>query len=371
MTYLEAGTITWIEEVLARYYAVGTLQRVRRMAGGFINTSYEILTETGSGKPAKYLLRCYQPTQRERDIRFEHALLNALTDRDFDLHPGPVFTTGRQTYIRVADSKAGTPGRVFLSLFTYIAGENRYRWDRPRCADADLRAAASVLARYHNTIHQWDGAKLCGKVPVIDTIPEMQEKWEAYTKLAGSALFDAYFLNHADYMFRHLQWVWNIAQQNGYAEMPQVVVHGDYHPGNLKFHGSRVIGLLDFDWSQQDLRAFDVGLALGYFCTSWKQQEDGRLRTGRIRQFLDAYQQEAAGAAGLGPLNALELAHLPAMILLGNLFVFNWILDARFIDRRDGAEYLRYLQHNTNAAKSLDRQWRELKLLPGSLMTVN
>jgi homoserine kinase type II len=52
----------------------------------------------------------------------------------------------------------------------------------------------------------------------------------------------------------------NIPSQEKYSAMPRLAVHGDYHPGNLKFQGGKVIAVLDFGWSKIEARCFDVGL---------------------------------------------------------------------------------------------------------------
>ena len=51
----------------------------------------------------------------------------------------------------------------------------------------------------------------------------------------------------------------------GYEQLPQQVIHGDYHPANLKCVGSEVTGLFDFDMASRQPRMLDVadGLLFG------------------------------------------------------------------------------------------------------------
>lgn len=48
-------------------------------------------------------------------------------------------------------------------------------------------------------------------------------------------------------------------------ELPQMVVHGDLHPGNVLFHGGRVQAILDFDGAHLDWRACEIANAALHF----------------------------------------------------------------------------------------------------------
>lgn len=51
-----------------------------------------------------------------------------------------------------------------------------------------------------------------------------------------------------------------------YWALPQCIIHGDYHPANLKFEGDEVAGIFDFDWVGRAPRMVDVADGLVYFC---------------------------------------------------------------------------------------------------------
>lgn len=51
-----------------------------------------------------------------------------------------------------------------------------------------------------------------------------------------------------------------------YRALPQCIVHGDYHPANLKFEGDEVVGIFDFDWVGRAPRMVDVADGFIYFC---------------------------------------------------------------------------------------------------------
>ena len=50
-----------------------------------------------------------------------------------------------------------------------------------------------------------------------------------------------------------------------YGKLPQAIIHGDLHPGNVKFAGRRLVGVFDFDWANRQERVRDVCDALAFF----------------------------------------------------------------------------------------------------------
>ena len=49
--------------------------------------------------------------------------------------------------------------------------------------------------------------------------------------------------------------------------LPQTIIHGDLHTGNVKFGGNRLAGLFDFDWTNRQARVRDVGDLLIFFAS--------------------------------------------------------------------------------------------------------
>lgn len=44
-----------------------------------------------------------------------------------------------------------------------------------------------------------------------------------------------------------------------YWSLPQTIVHGDWHPANLRFREHRIVGIFDFDWVGRQPRMIDRG----------------------------------------------------------------------------------------------------------------
>lgn len=138
--------------------------------------------------------------------------------------------------------------------------------------------------------------------------------------------------------------------------MPHVVIHGDYHPGNLKFQDGKVVGVFDFDWAKIDARCFDVCLAVNYCCTSWEESKDGELLFDRVEIFLNAYQQAAKELNRLGALNDLELQCFPEMLMMSNVSTIDWTVKTFYKTTPDPDEYQTYLRHNVRLMQYLERE---------------
>ncbi len=86
-----------------------------------------------------------------------------------------------------------------------------------------------------------------------------------------------------------------------YAALPHCIIHGDYHPANVLFDGSRLAGIFDLDWVSRQPRVRDLSDGIYYFAGQRTGALDGAdiysLTRGiqydipRARLFLDAYRQ--------------------------------------------------------------------------------
>jgi homoserine kinase type II len=248
----------------------------------------------------------------------------------------------------------GKKQKYYIAVFSYLRGEDKYSWDTPLCTDKELADAARVLALYHNTVFGWQVKEKWKKPVFADYIPSIIEKWSCYSQEAEHSVFDLYFLDQFDDLLRFLKGLMKSPGQKKYNVMPHIAIHGDYHPGNLKFHNEKVIGVFDFDWAKIDTRCFDVSLAVNYFCSSWKETKDGGILLDRVEAFLDAYQEAAKAKDGLGALNGLELDYFPEMMMMSNLFVINWTVKSFYQTKPDPEEYQTYLRHNISLMEWLE-----------------
>ena len=183
-------------------------------------------------------------------------------------------------------------------------------------------------------------------------------QWEMYVKNIGDSQFDTYFSEQYEYIINVSKIFTKTSLKKMYNELPHLAIHGDYHPGNLKFEDEKIKGVFDFEWSSLDARFFDIALAVVYFCTDWGTY-DGSLLIKRADTFIRTYQKAAKNKNGIGPLSAKELQYLPEMLHLGNLCVLDWIVDDFYKKNPDPHEYLTYLRHSVRLIR-----WIEI-IMPG------
>lgn len=80
-----------------------------------------------------------------------------------------------------------------------------------------------------------------------------------------------------------------------FAKLPQVVLHGDFHPANLAFADSGSVGVFDFEYARLDMRVWDIAYATLFFCVDWGSAEPSIDRE-QERQFISAYDSVCGGA---------------------------------------------------------------------------
>jgi homoserine kinase type II len=331
--------------IVKAHYELGELLHSEELHGGYVNRSFAIRTKLNE-RQSKYLIRRYNPAIAENEIRFEHALVRYLKANGFDLAAGVVPSKTGDTYIKRERTIAGRTQIEFWAVFEFLEGEDRYTWVDTNVAPNDMISAAEVLADLHQAGQNFrtpQGAER-NQPKINDFLRTFRQIYAEYSRKAGKTRFDQCFRQHRDPILSAVDRVLIPAQD--IARMPQMPVHCDYHQGNLKYEGSRVIGVFDFDWSKIDLRLFDLALAIVYFCACWDGPAAGSLMLDKLKLFLRTYNQRCAQSAGPGPLVALEKAYLPAMLAAANLYVLHWTLvDFYSIENPDEDEYLVFLNH--------------------------
>lgn len=337
-----------IGEVL-KHYDLGTLVGSDRNERGYLNTSYAIEVFKG-GDQKIYFLRRYKSGIQADEIRFEHGLINHLLAQDFNLVASIFNTKDGETFLSLP--APDMPGQIaYYTIFEFLPGEDKYTWIDPHCSSKEVDHSAALLAEYHQAVNGYSPPGRRNDPKIIELVPILVNFLENCINLSKKSKFDVYLQGNLGLLLDNCAQMQEIFSQITLTEFPQLVVHGDFHPGNLKFDGEEIVALFDFDWSKIDLRCFDMGLGIWYFFTSWEKKLDGILRCGEAEQFLDGYQRTAARLPGLGPLNPQELELLPVMVNLSNLYVLNWLVVDFYANPVDVEEYLMYLEHNVNFAR--------------------
>ncbi len=333
-----------LRQVLANY-DLGELVDFEKNDRGFVNTAYVIFTLAGEQRK-RYFLRKYKRGIAEEELIFEHSLIEHLAGG------APVArihrTRSGKSYLRCTEGEDDA-SPVFYTIFDYLPGDDRFTWVDPILTEQELANSAAVLARLHMGGAGFTPLGNRVEPKILELLPVIAETWSASPARSKGTSFDARIQEHLSAVSSNIADTLARLQEPDARALPRMVIHCDYHPGNLKFTGEQVSGVFDFDWSKVDFRLFDLGLALWYFCTSWQGPEDGRLRLDCMRTFLRAYQQEILTThPGVRVITPEEVHYLPVMINAGNLYVMHWTVLDYFAKDVDPAEYLVFLDHSLN-----------------------
>ncbi|MFC5647702.1 phosphotransferase enzyme family protein, partial [Paenibacillus solisilvae] len=122
-----------------------------------------------------------------------------------------------------------------------------------------------------------------------------------------------------EYVLRTAENIVSVIPDRDYQHLEKLVIHGDYHPGNLKFLNNSVCGLFDFDWISIQPRIRDVVDGIIYFSAIRSEGIDGSdifsltqpcsFDNDRSKLFVDAYQSNCHR-----PLDTDEIAIIPYLM---------------------------------------------------------
>lgn len=132
-------------------------------------------------------------------------------------------------------------------VFSYLPGEvGHYPWTGSVACDAALISAAELLRRYHDAT-----------APAVGRLPQQ----------------------------------WRLPS----VEPVEVVCHNDFAPYNCVYEGSRVVGVIDFDFAVPGPRRWDLANALYRFAPLSGNDAPGAAREQgrRAKLFLDSYGADA------------------------------------------------------------------------------
>jgi homoserine kinase type II len=313
------------ESVIKEHYDLGEVVSIGELHGGFINRSFVVHVEKNDVQ-SKYMVREYHPETAEDGIQFEHALISFLRKDGFSLAGSVIPKQDGGTYAKEQLIVEDQVVVRFWAVFEFLKGEDRYTFMDTDLSEEELVSAADALARLHQA-----GRDFCGppgakpaRPKIMDFLPTFRQAYSEYAEMAGQTRFDQYFLKYREGILEKLDHM--LIPDSEFDAMLQLPIHGDYHQGNLKFEGSRVTGVFDFDWSRIDIRLFDLAQAMVYFCACWDEQEAGSINLDSYVLFLRSYNECCEAADRPLGLTAVERAKLPLVLAVANHFAFRCIV---------------------------------------------
>ncbi|MGF9695488.1 MULTISPECIES: phosphotransferase [Paenibacillus] len=280
--------------------------------GGMNNTTY-LLKLDGE----RYVLRLYETHTDTVKIAFEHHVLSALNQSEFELQvPSPVQVNKGEgpTFLSVNDPHNGH--YKIVSMFTYCRGKNPV-WNTPDQL-IELGKAAGLLSSAL--------AKL--EVSLEPVYPPYYQIQQAYPlcppdKLIQLCLSPPDELKECAEEMQELLPVLPALFEalNGMDDLPHQLVHGDVNASNVLSddHG-RICAILDFEFATWDLRVMELAVPMSDLLTMDKSDEwMWQALEGLIRGFQKQVRLETE-----------ELRAIPQLILLRSLDVVMHFISRMF-----------------------------------------
>jgi homoserine kinase type II len=341
----QGSTKSEISAILSNY-DLGYLVDFERNYRGYLNISYSIQT-IKHGQKFDYFLRRYRIGTKPEDILFEHTLVNHLIEKEFNIvakvHP----TKQGSTYCAQVPEGDGDQ-QFYYAIFEFLLGEDKYTWVDPHCSPREIKNAATTLASFHQAVADIIPKGRRTEPRIIDLLPKISDNFDRFQPKEIPNQFDECLISNLAKVLDNCRKTLHALKMVNEGDWPYIVIHCDYHPGNLKFEGEEIVGLFDFDWSKIDLRCFDVALASWYYFTNWYGEQDGTFRMDEFKDFVNHYQESFLDKAILKPMNNVELGQLHWLISAANLYVLNWTVVDYSSKEVDPNEYLMYLEHSIN-----------------------
>lgn len=256
-------------EALLADFALGEALSFKGIAEGVENSNF--LLETGAGR---YILTVFEKRVRSEDLPFFLDLMRWLAD-----HGYPSAAPIRDRAGAMLKTLRGKPAVIVA----FLQGLSVRKPSVAHC-----REAGRGLAWLHQASEGFPGVR-ANDLSQPAWAPMFQRlKADAEGLKPGlAAVIDD------DLAMLAREWP---------AGLPGGVIHADYFPDNVFFHGAEFAGTIDFYFACTDAYAYDVAIALNAWCF----EADGSFNITAARALLSGYESRR-------PLSDAERAALPVL----------------------------------------------------------
>ena len=227
------------------HYNLGTLIIAKRIGRGFVNENWELETTWG----CFFLKRRHPDLKLPRIIHAQHALIKYLRTKDF---PAPqIIPTKCGNTLLVLDGE-------FYEVQTLIDGLP-YQTN----SVAHFRDAAAILGAYHILVEGFSSAALGEQGTLYcpeklnENLNRVMKRWKKEINPMLSDTLKKLKTNAVNLAYRFAK----------HPPLPELVIHGDYHAGNLIFKDDKIAGVVDYDKASWQPRVAELAEALIFFST--------------------------------------------------------------------------------------------------------
>ncbi len=235
-----------LKDVLRRYGVAAA--SISAIATGRMNQHWRI--DVADGRPL--VLRRYRTERSDAAIAYEFAAIAQAASRGWPTAPPLTTLDGGSTVTR--------DGRRY-ALFPFMQGA-----PGPMYSAAHLRIKGALLARLHRDLASLSEG---GQRDGWGRIWEHEDEPRIGTYASFSDALLAFGREHRELAstiraarYRSLRELARL----GYGDLPDTLVHFDFHNDNLFFHDGELSALLDFDSVHLDARAADIACSIANDC---------------------------------------------------------------------------------------------------------
>lgn len=234
-------------------------------------------------KGSSFVVKRLRVGTRVEQVRTQIELQQALRSGGFSYLPGPLDE-------KIDEMVLDDQGRIWL-IARYVPADPPFDWTGEGWSLAHCGESARVLASLHSVSYKLlqqgfnpplpsAGAEffLCALDEVAEKLVAVERFSERFS--AVRARLAAWSAQLRERMTRSLE---VISRQSG----PRVIVHGDYHPGNLLFRDAKAVALLDLEYASTGSSVVDTAYAITMLFGS-RVFESG-LNLPAVECFLAAY----------------------------------------------------------------------------------
>ena len=228
-------------------YDLGEFVRVEQVLGGYVNLSFAIWADDGSGE-RRYFVRKYNRAITEREVRFEHALVSHINSRGFHMAAKVFPTKAGGTFVTREEVLDGEPLVRFFAVYEMLSGEDKYTWVKNRCSDRSSRARRAcwptfITALTTSTPEGWRASSrpswtCCAACRPRSRAARPRRPTHAVTSTSSPSCRPSSRSSKRGPRSSH-----------SYRGMPFIPVHGDFHPGNLKWVDQEAVAMRPVEWS--------------------------------------------------------------------------------------------------------------------------